>query len=110
VDVLDREREGIACEAFDYDDPARDEEPVNVSGGGTTTPSPSPQPRPIPTPSPAPSPPPTPRPTPPPAPTPQPNPGPLLEAGGPVAGPVPLMPDGSCPAAYPVKQAAACYP
>jgi hypothetical protein len=110
VDVLDRERDGIACEAFDYDDPARDEEPVNVSGGGTTTPSPSPQPRPTPTPSPAPSCPPTPRPTPPPAPTPQPNPGPLLEAGGPVTGPVPLMPDGSCPAAYPVKQAAACYP
>ena len=34
----------------------------------------------------------------------------LLEAGGPVSGPVPLMPDGSCPSAHPVKQDTACYP
>ncbi len=36
--------------------------------------------------------------------------GTLFDAGGPAIGPVPLMPDGSCPAEYPVKQDGACYP
>ena len=35
--------------------------------------------------------------------------GDLLEAGGPTAGPVPLMPDGGCPEEYPVERAGACY-
>lgn len=35
--------------------------------------------------------------------------GNLFNAGGPTHGPVPLMPDGSCPAEYPVKQNGACY-
>jgi hypothetical protein len=34
----------------------------------------------------------------------------LFNAGGPATGPVPLMPDGSCPVEYPVKQNGACYP
>jgi hypothetical protein len=34
----------------------------------------------------------------------------LFDAGGPKSGPVPLMPDGSCPVEYPVKQNGACYP
>jgi hypothetical protein len=34
----------------------------------------------------------------------------LFNAGGPSSGPVPLMPDGSCPVEYPVKQNGACYP
>jgi hypothetical protein len=34
----------------------------------------------------------------------------LMNAGGPANGPVPLMPDGSCPVEYPVKQDGACYP
>ncbi len=34
----------------------------------------------------------------------------LFNAGGPADGPVPLMPDGSCPSEYPVKQNGACYP
>lgn len=34
----------------------------------------------------------------------------LMNAGGPESGPVPLMPDGSCPAQYPVKKTGACYP
>jgi hypothetical protein len=34
----------------------------------------------------------------------------LFDAGGPSSGPVPLMPDGSCPVEYPVKQNGACYP
>jgi hypothetical protein len=34
----------------------------------------------------------------------------LFNAGGPSSGPVPLMPDGKCPAEYPLKQNGACYP
>jgi hypothetical protein len=33
----------------------------------------------------------------------------LFNAGGPKSGPVPLMPDGSCPVEYPVKSNGACY-
>jgi len=36
--------------------------------------------------------------------------GQLMDAGGPSSGPVPLMPDGSCPAEFPVRQNEACYP
>jgi outer membrane biosynthesis protein TonB len=111
--VLDNDRDGIACETFDYDNPETDETPVNVPNGGTTTPSPSPPP----TTNPAPSPPPKPNPAPTPQPTLRPQPLPsdddrdtLLYAGGTINGPVPLMPDGSCPAEYPVEQAATCYP
>lgn len=35
--------------------------------------------------------------------------GNLLEAGGPFSGPVPLMPDGSCPREYPVLKDGTCY-
>lgn len=35
--------------------------------------------------------------------------GSLLDAGGPKEGPVPLMPDGSCPREYPVKEEGSCY-
>jgi len=35
---------------------------------------------------------------------------PLMDAGGPTAGPVPLMPDGGCPQEYPVRRDDACYP
>jgi hypothetical protein len=46
------------------------------------------------------------------APTTQPDQQPvdLFNAGGPTHGPVPLMPDGSCPAEFPAKQDGACYP
>ncbi len=33
----------------------------------------------------------------------------LLEAGGPEDGPVPALPDGGCPAEFPVEQGNACY-
>jgi hypothetical protein len=33
----------------------------------------------------------------------------LFDAGGPAAGPAPLMPDGSCPPEYPTKHNGACY-
>ena len=33
---------------------------------------------------------------------------PLLSAGGPTTGPVPLMPNGGCPKEFPVKQDDAC--
>ena len=35
---------------------------------------------------------------------------PLMDAGGPTAGPVPLMPGGGCPEEYPVRRHGACYP
>ncbi len=34
----------------------------------------------------------------------------LFDSGGSASGPVPLMPDGSCPVEYPVEQSGACYP
>jgi hypothetical protein len=34
---------------------------------------------------------------------------PLMDAGGPTAGPVPLMPGGGCPEEYPVRRHGACY-
>jgi hypothetical protein len=68
-------------------------------GGGSTNPEPSPQP-----PPPAPSPPPQP------APRPSPPPVPPFNAGGPKAGPAPLMPGGGCPKEFPQKRGEACYP
>jgi hypothetical protein len=35
--------------------------------------------------------------------------GNLFEAGGPSSGPVPLMPDGSCPREFPAMRDGACY-
>ncbi len=55
---------------------------------------------------------PSPDPTPPdPAPDPTPPPGrdKLLEAGGPSAGPVPLMPGSVCAKEYPIRHGDACY-
>jgi hypothetical protein len=58
----------------------------------------------------SPTPPSPPRPTPQaPRPTPQPPPASPFKAGGSQAGPVPLMPSGSCPKEFPVKQGKACY-
>src|SRR5215212_5167482 len=73
--------------------------PGQSKTGPTTTPIPSP-PRPTP-------PPPTPSPSP--TPTPPPPPAPPFNAGGPKAGPVPPMPDGSCPKEYPDQRGNACY-
>ena len=70
----------------------------STAGGATATASPSPVPEPT-TPEPTPSPGPT---------TPQPNPN-LLDAGGPENGPVPLMPDGECPAEFPIARDTLCY-
>jgi hypothetical protein len=33
----------------------------------------------------------------------------LLQSGGPTSGPVPLMPNGGCPAEFPTKHAKLCY-
>jgi hypothetical protein len=38
-----------------------------------------------------------------------PRPTPSLNAGGPESGPLPLMPDGSCPKEYPQMRDNACY-
>lgn len=36
--------------------------------------------------------------------------GNLMQAGGPANGPVPPMPDGSCPVEFPTERSGACYP
>ena len=86
--------------------------------GPTTEPTPSPPPRsppssppPSPRPSPSPSPNPVPNSSPSPAPnsSPSPRPAPPFKAGGPQAGPVPLMPNGGCPKEFPMKEGGACY-
>jgi hypothetical protein len=71
---------------------------ASPTASATASPSPTPEPA-----TPAPT-----RPKPAPSPTPQPNPD-LLDAGGPIVGPAPLMPGGSCPREYPIKRADACY-
>jgi len=73
-------------------------------GGDSTNPEPSPRPPPPPGPSP------TPQPAPQPAPRPSPPPAPPFNAGGPKAGPAPLMPGGGCPKEFPQKRGGACYP
>lgn len=35
--------------------------------------------------------------------------GQLMNAGGPADGPMPLMPDGGCPAEFPVEKNGSCY-
>ena len=115
LDEEEGEDDGIACETFSYDNPEEDlnpvtaaiDEPAATSGAQPkTTPSPPP---PSTTPPPPPAPP-TPRPpAPTPAPPPGPNPGTLMNAGAPAAGPVPRMPDGSCPKEFPQERSGACY-
>jgi hypothetical protein len=130
---------GVACEVYPYNDPARDETPVDVGGGSASASSSVsvsssasasiPSDKTIPTSPPTSSP---PTKTPPPAsspptkttprnsnasapssasasPTPQP-PSDLFNSGGPTNGPVPLMPDGGCPEEFPVKHNGLCYP
>jgi hypothetical protein len=77
------------------------------SGQGTTSPktnSPAPKKAATPpkTPSPAPK-------TPSPYPPPPPSSGSLMKAGGPELGPVPVMPNGSCPQEFPERRGNACY-
>ena len=95
--VLDRDNDGVACETFGYDDPATDETPVSPSGGtegqyddpidtsdpGTTADQYASDN--------------------------QYGSGTLMDAGGPEDGPMPLMPDGSCPEEFPTERGGACY-
>jgi hypothetical protein len=122
---LDNDNDGTACESLPRDS--------GGGGGGTSGDVGSPAPSP-PSPSPAPKtqtpPPPAPKTPSPPAPkttspapktpspapkTPTPDPalppndGTLMNAGGPTTGPVPMMPNGSCPRELPVKRNGACY-
>jgi hypothetical protein len=86
------------------------------SGRSSSSPSPSPSPSPAPQPSstpnptPGPNPRPSSRPTPSPQPSPQPNNnGTLFNAGGPTSAPVPFMPKGTCPRAFPIMLTGGCY-
>jgi hypothetical protein len=74
--------------------PERDE---IASPGRTPNPTPSPVPRPSLRPSQSPQ------------PTSQPNNGTLFNAGGPTSGPVPIMPNGACPRAFPNMLIGGCY-
>jgi hypothetical protein len=78
---------------------------ASPTASATATASPSPTPKPA-TPEPTRSP--SPKPAPSPSPTPQPNPD-LFDSGGPENRPVPLMPDGGCPAEFPVARDDLCY-
>ncbi|MCA1731900.1 MAG: hypothetical protein LC751_21650 [Actinobacteria bacterium] len=44
------------------------------------------------------------------SPSPSPSDGSLMNAGGPMSGPVPMMPNGSCPREFPEIRDGACYP
>ncbi len=92
--------DGIACETYPYDDPTRNDMPVDAAiGGGTTKTAPATAPAntsvitPVSTSA-----------------AQDQYKGDLFDAGGPADGPVPLMPDDSCPPEYPVEQNGACYP
>lgn len=86
--------------------------PVPFAEAAQPNPQPSPAPpKTSPTPpkaGPTPTPPP-PTPPPPPSPSPAPGGGTLMNAGGPVVGPVPLMPNGECPAEFPVRNGGSCF-
>ena len=94
-DVLDEDEgpdDGVACEATDYDAPARDETPVAAAIGDNSSASPDPAD--------------------------DNDDGPsrqyagsedMLESGGPTHGPVLTMPDGSCLPEYPRKRDGYCY-
>ena len=80
------------------------------SSSSSPSPSPAPQPSSTPNPTPDPNPRPSSRPTPSPQSPPQPNNnGTLFTAGGPKSGPVPFMPKGSCPRAFPIMLTEGCY-
>jgi outer membrane biosynthesis protein TonB len=106
---LDDDNDGIACETLTHKGGSGDGSPTTPRPSPSPSPTPSPSPRPPPGPPPSPSPGPRPTPPPSPAPDPAPNRGTLMEAGGPTAGSVPLMPDGSCPREFPDKQPGGCY-
>lgn len=77
---------GLACVVYSYPlGSPRDLTPVNLTGSATGV-----QPPPAPAPSPSP-------------------PALLFNSGGPKKGPVPLMPNGSCPKEFPKKRGDACF-
>ena len=110
-DNLDPNGDGQACEEEFGDEPGGSTAGgsttgSSTTGGSTTGGSTNATPKtPLPPPK---TPPPSPK-TPPPSPPPPPNPGTLMEAGGAIEGPVPVMPSGGCPEEFPVKKGEACY-
>jgi hypothetical protein len=111
-DTLDSNDNGEACDEVFGDSPGESSggsqsgssSGAGASAGGTTTGAPKKSPAAPKTPSPAPK-------TPPPAPNPPPvrDEGELMQAGGPSAGPVPMMPGGGCPKEFPQERDGACY-
>ena len=113
LDEEEGEDDGIACEGFSYENSQNDLNPVTAAigeSGAASGPQETTQPPPPSTASPpTPPPPPTPPRPPAPSPLPGPDPGTLMKAGGPTTGPVPRMPDGSCPKELPREWNGACY-
>jgi|SRR5215211_2361983 len=99
---LDENDDGVACESL----PPRPDGGTTTPTTTTTTPTTTTAPPTTPAPSTT-SPPPTVTPLP--SPTPDPDPRRTFNSGGPVRGPVPLMPGGGCPEEYPVERSDACY-
>lgn len=100
---LDNDNDGTACESLPRDGGGGG----GGGGGGQTRDSTSPRTTPSPpappkTPLSAPK-------TPPSPPKTQPDSGTLMKAGGSSTGPVPLMPNGSCPQEFPNVRDGACY-
>jgi hypothetical protein len=87
----------VTVEQCEGGNPSTNPDPSNPKTPSRKTPSPAPKTRP-----PAPK-------TPAPAPKAQPDRGTLMQAGGPTTGPVPIMPNGSCPREFPDMRTGGCY-
>lgn len=94
--VLDRDNDSVACETFDYDDPTMDETPVSPSDGGDQYDDPIDTSDPGTTADQYAS-------------DDQYDSDTLMDAGGPQDGPVPLMPNGSCPKEFLTERDGECY-
>ena len=92
LNILDADDDGTACETYDYGSSSDTSSPTpNATSSPTPTSSPSPS-------SSASA-----------SSTPRPDRN-LFDSGGPANGPVPLMPDDSCPVEFPVQHNGLCFP
>ena len=93
---LDPDGNGRACDSYDYSASTTNStspssvSSSSVSSSGASSGSPSSSPSPSPKPKPQ-------------------GDRNLFNSGGPTSGPIPLMPDGGCPAEFPVKHNGLCY-
>jgi hypothetical protein len=100
--ALDDNDDGVACESLPPRPDRGTTTPTTTTASPTTTSPPPTTTSPPPTTT-------SPPPTLSPLPSPTPDPRRTFDSGGPVRGPVPLMPGGGCPKEYPVKRGDACF-